>query len=60
LKGTKEQGQLKQEIELVRKKLDNAIGEGYNEQTCYQLSVELDQLVEDYISMNEKVNIPVV
>lgn len=53
MKETKEQGQLKRNIELVRKKLDNAIGEGYNEETCYSLSVELDQLIEDYISMKE-------
>ena len=40
---------LRRNIEVVREKLDDAVKEGYDEQTCYSLSVELDQLIETYI-----------
>ncbi len=55
MKGVEE---LRQEIEAARKKLDEAIGKGYNEQTCYSLSIELDELIERYIEMVENTRVP--
>jgi hypothetical protein len=46
---------LQQEIEDVRKKLDDAIVNDYDEDICYRLSVELDKLIEDYITIKEEV-----
>lgn len=40
---------LRRNIEVVRERLDDAVKEGYDEQNCYSLSVELDQLIETYI-----------
>ena len=42
--------ELQRKIEAARKKLDKAIGNGYDETLCYKLSVELDRLVELYIT----------
>lgn len=50
---------LQRDIESARKKLDAAIGKGYNEQICYSLSVELDRLIERYIAMKEREGVPV-
>ncbi len=44
---------LKSSIEAARKKLEDAVGDDYQEQTCYSLSVELDKLIELYISLEE-------
>ena len=43
---------LLQEIEVVRKKLNKAMENGYDEEKCYKLSVELDQLIEQYIQLD--------
>lgn len=51
---------LRKEIEATRKKLDDAIKKGYNEQTCYKLSIELDRLIEIYIDVEERERIPMV
>ncbi len=45
---------LRKEIEGVRRKLDDAVENGYNEEDCYSLSLELDQLIEIYIAKTEK------
>lgn len=45
---------LQNEIEIVRKRLDNAVANGYNREACYSLSLELDRLIEVYIMKAEK------
>lgn len=42
------------EIEVVRKKLNDSCKHGYDEESCYQLSVELDRLIEQYILWEKK------
>lgn len=49
---------LRRNIEVVRGKLNAAVSKGYDEQTCYGLSLELDRLIEIYISMKEKERVP--
>lgn len=51
--------ELQNEIETARKRLDDAIGNGYDEDVCYGLSVELDELIEQYIMMEEERVLPV-
>lgn len=50
---------LLREIEAARRKLDDAIEEGYSEQMCYVLSLEMDRLIECYIACEEQTNISV-
>ena len=45
---------LRREIETVRGRLDNAVENGYNQEACYNLSLELDRLIEVYIMKTEK------
>ena len=45
---------LQKEIEVVRGRLDNAVESGYNQEACYSLSLELDRLIEVYITKKEK------
>lgn len=45
---------LQEEIEYARKKLDDAIGNGADQQIYYMLSIELDQLIEEYIQLEEE------
>lgn len=42
----------KQDIEAARRKLNEAVGRGYNDQV-YRLSLELDRLIEIYVDMRE-------
>lgn len=46
--------ELQDEIELARKRLDDAISNGTDQQTYYLLSIELDQLIEEYILLEEE------
>lgn len=48
-------GKLQAEIENARRKLDDAIRNGYNEEECYDLSVALDKLIERYIALEETI-----
>ena len=45
---------LRKEIEMVRRELDDAVENGYKEEDCYSLSLELDRLIEIYIAKKEK------
>lgn len=49
---------LQRNIEVVRERLDHAVEKGYDEHACYSLSLELDRLIELYISMEEKRKVP--
>ncbi len=51
---------LQRDIEIARKKLDQAIGDGSDEALCYELSVELDRLIERYITLEENTETSVV
>ena len=42
---------LKEKIELMRARLENAIEHRENEATIYEYSVELDRLIERYLDM---------
>ncbi|MFP3155147.1 hypothetical protein LQZ18_12130 [Lachnospiraceae bacterium ZAX-1] len=45
---------LQEEIELARKKLDDALGGDADQRTCYLLSVTLDKLIESYIQLDKE------
>lgn len=45
---------LLQEIEDVRKQLNQSLENGYDEEKCYGLSVELDRLIEQYIQLPDE------
>lgn len=45
--------ELKREIESVRKKLDAAARAEICGADCYQLSVQLDKLIAEYMQMDE-------
>ncbi len=42
-------GELQKEIEIVRKELDVVAAEDVGADKCYQASVRLDRLIEDYM-----------
>lgn len=42
------------EIENVRKELDVAVEKNVQTPECYQVSLQLDKLIEDYIQYKEK------
>lgn len=46
--------ELQREIERVRKELDVAAGKDIRARECYQTSVRLDKLIEDYIQFTEE------
>lgn len=46
--------ELKREIETVRKKLDAAAGTEICGADCYQLSVQLDKLIAEYMQLDEE------
>ncbi len=45
---------LQKEIENVRKELDVAVEKNVQTPECYQVSLQLDKLIEDYIQYKEK------
>ena len=45
---------LQEEIEQVRRQLNKAMEEMTDFETCYELSVSLDKLIERYIDVHEK------
>lgn len=49
--------ELKREIEIVRKELDVAVKENEWAPECYQVSVRLDRLIEDYMQYEEKIRL---
>lgn len=42
-------GELQKEIESVRKELDVVAADDVNAEECYQTSLRLDRLIEDYM-----------
>lgn len=42
-------GELQREIEIVRKELDVVVADGVDAEECYQTSLRLDRLIEDYM-----------
>lgn len=48
--------ELKREIEAVRKKLDVAAGKDVRAPESYQMSIQLDQLIEAYIQYEKEFN----
>lgn len=46
--------ELKREIETVRKKLDAAAKTEICGEDCYQLSVQLDKLIAEYMQLKEE------
>ena len=50
--------ELKSKIETVRKRLDVAVGKDVCAPACYQMSVQLDKLIEDYMQYKDKVQPP--
>lgn len=51
--------ELRKKIETARKKLDKAIADGCDEAIIYRISVELDHLIERYITLEENAEISV-
>ncbi|MCI8483034.1 MAG: Spo0E family sporulation regulatory protein-aspartic acid phosphatase [Lachnospiraceae bacterium] len=49
--------ELQKEIETVRKELDVAAGKDVSAQECYQVSIQLDRLIEDYMQYKEEVQL---
>ncbi|EOT25509.1 hypothetical protein C805_02138 [Eubacterium sp. 14-2] len=49
--------ELKREIEIVRKELDVAVQGDEWAPECYQVSVRLDALIEDYMQYEEKIRL---
>lgn len=49
--------ELKREIEAVRKKLDVAVGKDVRAPECYQMSIQLDKLIEAYIQYEKEVQL---
>ena len=49
--------ELKREIEAVRKKLDVAVGKDVCAPECYQMSIQLDKLIEAYIQYEKEVRL---
>lgn len=47
--------ELKSKIETVRKRLDVAVGKDVCAPECYQMSIQLDKLIEDYIQHKDEV-----
>ena len=47
-------GELQTEIEIVRKELDVVAADGINAEKCYQTSVRLDRLIEDYMRYSKE------
>lgn len=45
---------LQKEIENVRKELDVAVEKDVQTPECYQVSLQLDKLIEEYIQYKEK------
>lgn len=50
----KEVLELQSRIEIARNTLDNAIKQGRSFDDCYSLSVELDELIEQFIMLQEE------
>lgn len=48
---------LQKEIEIVRKKLDVAAGKNVWAPECYQMSIQLDKLIEDYMQYKEEIQL---
>lgn len=46
--------ELQEEIENIRKELDMAIEKDILTPECYQISLRLDKLIEDYMQYKEK------
>ncbi|MEG0806451.1 MAG: hypothetical protein RR364_03905 [Lachnospiraceae bacterium] len=45
--------ELKEQIEIAREKLDNALSNSKEVLDCYDLSLKLDQLIEEYLDLQE-------
>lgn len=51
----KKMQEMRKEIEMVRKELDVvAATTGVSTEECYQISLRLDRLIEDYMFWNEE------
>lgn len=49
----KKMQEIRKEIEMVRKELDVVAAAGVNTEECYQISLRLDRLIEDYMLWHE-------
>ena len=45
---------LKEQIEEVRQRLDESALEGINGETFYELSIQMDKLIEEYRELENK------
>ncbi len=46
--------ELKEQIENVREELDVAVRNGVEGTECYQISIQLDRLIADYMQLKEE------
>ncbi len=47
-------GELRQEIETVRRELDVVAAEDVSTEECYRISLRLDRLMEDYMQYTKE------
>lgn len=50
----KEMLEIRKEIEMVRKELDVVAATGVSAEECYQISLRLDRLIEDYMQYTQE------